>query len=218
MKNRRMESLRRAILGYRRRCRDEECFEGGISARHLYFGDTSLSWWDDVTILYEKYRVAVAWQHPRMKYQDRIEDVAMAANNHLYSDKEMFADELVNYRRVGRRRRKVSSITTGKLGNDAWFEAVQAEEARLASEANFTIEPFFKVTWTAWSRFVSICAPVEVRNIEELRELAELVRKLLAGKTSLAIEFPGYVYTRDDWIADGLADRPLGVHAMPLAV
>ena len=105
-----------------------------------------------------------------------------------------------------------------KLGNDAWFEAIQAEEARLAREGDFAVELFIKATWTAWGRFVHICAPIEVRNTNELRKLADLVRRLLTGKTTLATEFPNYVYTWEDWVADGLADRPLGVHAMPVAI
>lgn len=212
-----MESLRRAMLAYHRQNNDER-FEHGVSASHLYPGEPALSWWDDVTLISGKCRVAVTWQHPRMIYQDRIEDAAMRANEHLYSDKNLFANSTPIHQRIGRSRKKVSGYRTETLGNNRWFEAVRTEEARLSLEASYTVEPSMQVTWTAWSRLVSICAPVEVRNIDELKALDELVRRLLKGQASMGTEFPSYVYTQQNWIAEKLANRPLCVHSMAIAL
>lgn len=35
------------------------------------------------------------------------------------------------------------------------------------------------------------------------------LRRILTGETTLAREFPGYVYGKAQWVADGLAGRPL---------
>lgn len=69
--------------------------------------------------------------------------------------------------------------------------------------------PSFKVETLDWCRFAGITAPVEVRQAGELRALADLVRRILKGETTLAREFPGYVYGKAQWLADGLAGRPL---------
>lgn len=59
----------------------------------------------------------------------------------------------------------------------------------------------------AWCRFVEVVAPVEVRNAAELAALADLVRRILKGETTLEREFPGYVYGKAQWAAEGLAER-----------
>lgn len=90
---------------------------------------------------------------------------------------------------------------------------MRAEETRLSREAGFSIVPSLKVETLAWCRFVEIVAPIEIRNVAELGMLADLVRRILKGETTLADEFPGYVYGKDQWIGDGLAERPLSVVA-----
>lgn len=218
MKNPRMESLRRSMLAYQRRSNGDQ-FDGGIVFRHLYPEESqaALSWWDDFTLTHGKCRIAVCWTHPRMAYEDRIGEEARAACSHLCAKDDMFADSVPNYKRIGRSRKKIVSFTTERLGNDAWFNAIRAEELRLSREASYTISPSLDVTWTAYGRLVSLCAPVEVRNTEELRSLAKLVRRLLKGETTLAAAFPDYAYTQKDWVADGLADKAAGLHAMQVA-
>lgn len=41
--------------------------------------------------------------------------------------------------------------------------------------------------------------------------LANLVRRVLKGETTLEREFPGYVYDKPRWLDEGLADRSLNL-------
>ncbi|MEW5891309.1 MAG: hypothetical protein AB1768_20265 [Pseudomonadota bacterium] len=87
-----------------------------------------------------------------------------------------------------------------------------AEETHLSKEAEFSIRPSFRVETLAWCRFVVIVAPIEIRNVAELRVLADLVRsaeysRVLKGETTLEREFPDYCYGKAQWVADGLAEE-----------
>jgi hypothetical protein len=44
--------------------------------------------------------------------------------------------------------------------------------------------------------------PYEVVSERDLKYLVELVKKLIRNETTLADEFPGYVYAIDDWFND----------------
>lgn len=50
-------------------------------------------------------------------------------------------------------------------------------------------------------RFIELCAPIEIRNEQDLIVLANLVRKLLKHETTLEQVFPHYVYAKDNWVA-----------------
>jgi hypothetical protein len=215
MKNRRFELRRRLARQYHRNKRGDQ-FEQGILVRHDYgeFDANELSWWDDVQFILGGLRVEVAWQHPRHAYRDVIEDAAMKAAHHLYEKikGDLFEGAEKSYKKVGRSRKKVQSYTTTRRpGEQEWLDAVRAEEVRLSKEAEFSVVPSLKVETLAWCRFVEIVAPVEVRNVPELRVLADLVRRILKGETTLVREFPGYVYGKAQWISEGLAERPLYV-------
>lgn len=56
-------------------------------------------------------------------------------------------------------------------------------------------------TWErlSWATGVSLVAPLEVRNENELAEVARLARKLILRETTLAQEFPDFVYDRSSW-------------------
>lgn len=215
MKNPRFERRRRLSRQYHRNERGGR-FEQGILPRHDY-GDLDpegLSWWDDLQFILGGRRIAVAWQHPRHVYQGMIEDAAMQAAHHLYEKVEGCGFERAEriYRKVGRSRKRVTGYTMRhQPGEQEWFDAVRAEEARLSREAEFSIRPSIRVEMLAWCRFVDIVAPGEIRNVTELRALADLVRRILQGATTLEREFPGYVYGKAQWTAEGLAKRPHGL-------
>lgn len=213
MKNRQFELRRRLARQYHQNKRGDQ-FEQGILVRHDYgeFDPNELSWWDDVQFILGGLRVAVAWQHPRHVYQGMIEDAAMKAVHHLHEkiDGDLFEGAERSYKKVGRSRKKVQSYTmTRRPGEQEWLDAMRAEEARLSKEAEFSVVPSLWVEPLAWCRFVQIVAPVEVRSVAELRMLADLVRRILKGETTLEREFPGYVYGKAQWISEGLAERPL---------
>lgn len=127
-------------------------------------------------------------------------------------DVELFDGAEKSYRKVGRSRKKIQGYTmTRRPGEQGWLDAVRAEEARLSAEAEFAVVPSIRVETLAWCRFVDIVAPVEVRSVAELRGLADLVRRILRGETTLEREFPGYVYGKAQWVGEGMAERPLSV-------
>ena len=211
MKHPHYERLRRAARLYHRNRRGDH-FEQGMLVRHDYSGidPNSLSWWDDVTFILGKVRVAVCWRHPRCAYQDLVQDAAHKAVEHLYpsDDGWPFGNGEKQYKKVGRSRKKVSSyVMSSCAGSCEWFDALRKEEARLGSEATFTVKPSIRVEMLKWSRYVEIVAPLEIRNEAELRQLTDLVRRILKGTTTLEQEFPGYVYDRARWHGDGLAEH-----------
>lgn len=188
-------------------------FDRGILVRHDYGGldPNGLSWWDDVQFIRGSLRIAVSWQHPRNVYQGMIEDAAMKAVHHLYEKTEggLFEKAEKSYRNIGRSRKKVCGYTTKRRpGEQEWLDALRAEESRLSEVAEFSVVPSFRAEILAWCRFVEIVAPVEIRNTAELRALADLVRRILMGETTLEREFPDYRYDKSRWVADGLAERP----------
>lgn len=84
----------------------------------------------------------------------------------------------------------------------AYEDCLLTEEAK-AAEAAYDIIPFMRSHWTRRCRVVTLCVPLEVRNVDELRALVQLARRLLKRQATLAAEFPAYHYTRTDWLAEG---------------
>ncbi|MDR0217934.1 MAG: hypothetical protein LBI71_03465 [Enterobacteriaceae bacterium] len=211
MKNRKFERNRRLAKQYQRNRHDCQ-FEQGILIYHDYSerDQNELSWWDDVSFILGSVRVMVDWQHPRYVYHNLIDEAAHNAVPRLQQDKEnksWFSKP--KYKKVGRSRKKVHYHTL-QFSEDSkkWFAALSAEKARLRKEADFTLYPSMKVEMLPWCRYVTLVAPIEVRNAEELHKLADMVRRILKRETTLEAEFPDYTYGKAQWIADGLADQP----------
>jgi hypothetical protein len=175
-----------------------------------------LSWWDDVTFIVNDYRVALAWVHPRMEYQDRIQDEALALTEHL-RPRKLFDDPAPSYTKLGRSRKKIAYWSRDGAAGRSWGDAVSVAEKRLAKIADFQITPHMDVRWCRYSRLVNLCVPVEVRNIDELRALALLTKRILKREATLQEAFPDYQDTRDDWVREGLADRYVGLHSHRVA-
>lgn len=214
MKNRQFELRRRLARQYLRNQRGRQ-FVQGVCALHDYAGiaPDALSWWDDCQVILGKYRIAVAWQHPRNVYQGLIETAAMEAVEPPPARAGGFFDDAEKtYKQLGRSRKKVRHYTfPERPDRQAWYDALRAEEARLARDAAFSVSPSIKVETLNWCRFVNLVVPLEVRSVAELHALAGLVRRLLRGDTTLAREFPAYVYDAVRWREDGLAERALSV-------
>lgn len=190
-------------------------FLNGILARYDYseIDPQDLSWCGDVQFILGGVRVSVAWRHPRFVYQGLIDKAALDATDQLYQQIEggLFRDDEKQYVKRGRSRKQVFSYRT-VLGEQerAWLAAVQAEKDRLRAVAEFSVVPTFQVETLNWCRYVTLVAPLEVRSLEELGALAMLSRRLVKRETTLAQVFPGYVYDRTNWVAEGLADHSSG--------
>lgn len=216
MKNEHIERLKREAKLFHRANRQPR-FQDGLVVRHLYDKENpqKVSWWDDVGFVLNDYLVNVAWVHPRYAYKDQAEEVAYQACAHLRTPSvdDMFHGEQPNYLKVGKSRKKIASYTMKSHGAPEYFDALQAAETRIARDpANgITIRPSVTTEWTNWSRFVCLCAPIEVRDVSDLHLLANLVKRLLKRETSLAQEFPAYVYTQKNWITEFQESDVIGV-------
>lgn len=208
MKNRHMENLACRMRQHHQRAR----WYG--NAQGLYvphsFEETEpddLSWWDDFQFILSGRRVNVWWRHPRMDYQDEIEERADRAIEPLPApeDWRSLFDGGRTYKKVGRSRKRHTGTIMRPLegARKAHFEAVEAERRRLTAVGiDYTVTPKMGRERTDWSIFVPICAPFEIRSDEDVRPVANLVRRLLRFETTLAQEFPGYAYTKADWLAE----------------
>jgi len=58
-----------------------------------------------------------------------------------------------------------------------------------------------------WATGVSLIVPLEVRNEEELGQVAALAKRLLLGQTTLQNEFPEYRYGKTDWLREQGTDQ-----------
>jgi hypothetical protein len=214
MKNAKYEKLRRSAKLYHRNSRHLN-FIDGIVIRHLYEDKNQKdpSWSDSAVFILNDYLVNVAWRHPRYDYKSAVEDRARENCAHLRGQRPggmkgfvttMFNDDTPNYVKVGKSRKKISSYTMTPRSNDDYYNALQEEKSRLFRDPDngVIIVPSMSVEWTDWSRFVSICAPIEVRNVAELHELAALTKRILKRETSLESEFKGYAYSQKDWVAE----------------
>ncbi|MDI1308924.1 MAG: hypothetical protein PSV17_05765 [Methylotenera sp.] len=205
MKNTYQEKLKRSAKNFHKNSRGEH-FSNGLIVRHQYDEEnmTKLSWWDDVGFILNSYLVQVYWIHPRTAYRDKAEKETHKKIAHLESGIDDYLNTAEpNYVKVGTSRKKIISHTlNGPLLSSDWTAAFDATYAEIIHDANYQIVPFIKTKWMAHSRFVKLCAPIEVRNEQDLKIVANLVKKLLKRETTLEKEFPGYVYTKDNWISD----------------
>ena len=214
-KNRHTERMRRMAKLFHRNDRSAHFERGGIIVRHDYshVAPDAPTWWDDVGFILNDYRVTVLLVHPRMRYRDLIEDEAHRLTDHLYPGR-LFRTTAPIFRKVGRSRKKQIRSQIERMGGDEWFNALMAEEARLYQEADYRIEPSMKIGWGRHSRWIDLCAPIEVRSEDDLRELALLAKRLLKRETTLKQEFPGYCYTQSDWERDRPEPNRVHIHAL----
>ena len=69
---------------------------------------------------------------------------------------------------------------------------------------DYHAKPYIRTEWLAHGYFVEICVPIEVRGVDDLVKLVTLVKWLLKRETKLNTEFPVYVYTKKQWLAETL--------------
>ena len=207
MKNLHQQNLKKSAKRYQRNKRNTNLVAGLIQF-HQYDQESSsaLSWWDDVDFILNDYRVIVAWIHPRQEYKDYVETEAHKSVAHLDSDKSNIFDESTpNYVKVGQSRKKILTYTVNFTKTaDEWDTAYALALEALQSSTTYQAKPYMRTEWLAHGYFVDICAPIEVRSIDDLVKLVDLVKRLLKRETTLDHEFPAYAYTKVQWQAEGL--------------
>lgn len=185
---------------------------GGLYIPHSYVNmlPDSLSYWDDVGFILNGRRVIVWWRHPRHVYSDAIEEKAREEAGPGPRDNWLTEGGTKNYKRVGRSRKKLVSITSMKpsVEQTQYYDLLRSISVRLSAEG---IDLDVPVSWKwerlNWAMGVSLVAPLEVRNEAELAVVANLARRLVLGQTTLGAEFSGYRYGRSDWLLEQSAVR-----------
>lgn len=203
MKNSRLERMRRQMSQYHRM--NPWRLTRRLYIPHGYPDPHRLSWWDDVGFVVSGQRVLVWWVHPRRRYLDEIEVRAMRDAGPMPDD-EVFSESIGKHsKRVGRSRKKQIACRTHPLSErlSGYFERVNAIEDRLrAAGIDHAVLPSMSARWYRWGIGVDLCAPIEVRNTEEVCQLANLARRLLKRECSISDVFPSHVYGREDWLGE----------------
>lgn len=231
MKNKYIQNAKRkAKLLHKTNSRNRH-YKDGVLIRHLYFqlDPERLSWWDDFGFVLNDYKVSVAWIHPRKQYSDEVEDLAhsIALKKFPYDESDFEKPKVKilrgfkpNFKKVGKSRKKISSYTMdlnrSDIDNKRKEEWNRLEES-LFFDSDIEIKPSISTKWTDHSRFVAVCIPLEIRNEEDLKKLASIVKQLLKRETTLDILFPNYSYTKEDWIAEQSMRIPNDLHSHALA-
>lgn len=205
MKNIFYENIKRK---FKRRPQRDWTFVNKIYCHHSFENITpnDLTWWADFGFMLNNYYVSVAWEHPRMQYSDQINNAASEQVQHLYDEDSadnIFNDAKPIYIKVGKSRKKISSyIREGSNSKNLWFKALQAAKDKLKKEADFIITPNIKVEWVAYGKDVTICAPVEIRTIEDVALLSLIIKRLLKYEININEAFNANSYTRKNWLSD----------------
>jgi hypothetical protein len=175
-----------------------------------------LSFYADVRFIMNDYQVHVSWRHPRCRYKEMadslVSDVLLTAKPmprvHFKADFEkIFGKRETLYKEVGRSRKKIAGYRFDRPELDKMleqFEDMGPARSVMAMQADngLIVLPFITSAWTKRHRFVRLCTPVEVETYDDVRELAQVARRLLSRVTTLDALYPGYRYTATDWIAE----------------
>lgn len=207
MKNTYQENLKKSAKLYHRNKRNSN-FIRGLIQFHQYDAEnaSTLSWWDDVDFILNDRRVIVAWVHPRYDYQDYIESEARKSIAHLdVNMDDIFNEATPNYVKAGKSRKKISTYTLNFTeDSDEWITAYKQALQEIPHSIEYKVKPYIKIEWRSNGHLVEICAPIEVRGVDDLMKLVTLVKRLLKRETTLDSEFPDYVYTKEQWLVEVL--------------
>ena len=208
MKNPHYESLGRRMREYHRHHK-WRLADSGLYIPHAYWDMTPqrLSYWDDVGFILNGRRIMVWWRHPRDLYKSRLESLAWEEAGDGPRDDWLFEGGTTNYKRVGKsgKRKKVLSYTScaPSEAQRQHYDKLDQIVKRLTKEGiDQEVRPSWKWARLTWAMGVSLVAPLDVRNEQEVAGVAHLTRKLILRQTTLDQEFPGFVYNRADWLED----------------
>lgn len=205
MKNPRLELLRRKQRQHHRR-KPNWVGHSRLFIPHCYAEPRALSWWDDVGLILNGRRVMVWWVHPRMKYQDAIEQMAFEAAEPMRPKErdDLFETATKIHRKQGRSRKKVAfyQMAETREPTKKWLARVREEEARLTQEADLIIRPSLKIQRLDWCTGIELCAPLDIRTEADVHALAALGRRLVKREITVDQLCPDYAYRREDWLHD----------------
>jgi hypothetical protein len=207
MKNKHIERLIASSKRYRKNPKSfwNWDHQRKIRVYHLYDQEKPLSYWDDVSFVSGSQFVTVFWVHPRTDYSDAVFHSAYTKVKSEESFSERKFESTPNYIRLGKnkKRKKIVSYTVKTDENSReTFKKILELEKTLRKTSDISIEASFKVEQYNRYRGASICCPIEVRNVDDLYELAQFVRKCLVDPTLFEKTYGGYKYTKEDYMKE----------------
>ena len=149
----------------------------------------------------------VWWRHPRDIFRAAISSLAWEEAGDGPQDCWLSEGGTQNYKKVGKsgRRKKLSSYTSrepSEAQRQHYAKLFQIEEWLMRDGIDLAVRTSWKWERLSWAMGVTLVAPLEVRNEQEVAEVAHLARNLILRKTTLAEEFPGFMYDRANWLRD----------------
>ena len=206
MKTKRREDWRRKNAARAKSAKNRETFDHkrNIVIYHVYDSPREKSYWDDVSFVMGKKYVMVCWTHPRYDYSEEINSKAYELANEKYGDSidSMFDHSIKNYRKVGKSRKKIVSHTMSTSSRDEYYEYWKKVEGELLRTSEHRVGTHFKYYACGDAYMLDVCCPVEVRNEDELQQLADLMRKYLSGERSFREDFGSYTYGAAEYAAE----------------
>ena len=167
-----------------------------------YTQPDELTWCVDFGLILNDCYISVAWAHPRMSYLDRIDEEAIKLVQHLKKDDAFDGQHSTPiYQRIGKSRKKIKYYEM-EIPDNPWIDALTTVKEQLKTEADFTIKPSMQIKWYDYGKFLSICAPVEIRSQQDVVSLIQIIKRILKHELTLEQAFPNYEYTRSDWLRD----------------
>lgn len=165
-----------------------------LSPCNIQFGETTAerSWYENVVTSINNYPLLIQWSHPRKIFFQRLQQMTTV---------EIFTKEIYWNKRQGR---EAESIELHRQ----WFHLIPPGENRgevtetILDSDHLRVVPSFHSTWEPFGRIVTVCLPLEVRNLLELEQLIQTVKSIATHSTSLAKQFPAYSYSAHDWRTD----------------
>lgn len=203
MKNRHMEQMQVQMRLYH--SRNPWPLQGGLFVPGTYPVKRTLTWLTQVGFVLGRRRVLVWCVHPRMKYAEVIEEQAHSAAT-PFSDGATF--KTLKTKPDGARRIATLDQRDGDQTDQllAYFDQVQGIEDGLQVQGiDCVVRPSLLVHRCPWGTRMELCAPVEVRDMNDIRKLASLAKGLLKREITAAEIFPGYEYGQVDWLGEAVS-------------
>ncbi len=178
----------------------------GLHVRHLYPSEhKKLSWSDEVGFVFAKRQVMVWWEHPRMVYLHKLEDLARQQCVDQFPGKEVPFTEVTPCRkRIGRGLRvKIKGYRSASVSNAyvRYFDYEQSVQESLSKQdRHWVIRPSVKTTVLDWCQVVHLVLPVEIQNEQDLVFLKDISLRFLRGDTSFLTDYENYTFS--DWMDD----------------
>ncbi len=208
MKNKDFERKREAAKRYAKQW-NNPLTERGNYIPNQFDGSKKISWWDDIFFRHGSQLIAVWWDHPRLRYQDRCKSLAYDELVKIKPKKETDwlegSEKIYKYLGKSKKRKRVEFYRMLDMTQSQtdWYDELKAREEELLMTSDVVIRPSITITQYDWCRGVDICLPVEVVDEASLEDVADQVRDVLSGRKKFSDLYPeGYAYTREDWIRD----------------